>query len=117
MSYIRSTHNPEALYIWSDDMKKTHVQMGAIQIGTLPTSAMDGLIERYVINHCPDNCRYADARIDEIWADGCPKVQFSYKDEWSCVMWGVTWDYIALSNYPRIKRQKDFFKIRNHNKY
>jgi hypothetical protein len=112
MSYIRGTSNPEALYIWSDAERIVHVQMGTEFIGTLPVSVMDGLIERYVRNYL-EGCKYNGAEIREIQdKDGNFKLEFSYNN-WKCVMWSVTWDYVALSNIQNIVKKKTFFRTRN----
>jgi len=115
MAYIRSTNNPEALYIWADE-KTVFVQMGSQEIGSLPVSTFNGLIKRYVKNYCEDT-KYGDAEIREIQdADGNFKMQLSYK-EWGCLMWGVTWDYIVLTNIGRIIKRENFFKRKNKLKF
>lgn len=111
MSYIRSTNNPEALYIWGDE-KTAYIQMGYTEIGSMPISVLNGLIKRYIKNHHEDS-RYGGAKICEVQdVDGNFKMQLSY-DNWNCLMWGVTWDYIAMSNIGRIIKRENFFKSNN----
>ena len=111
MSYIRSTNNPEALYIWGSE-NTVYIEMGQTRVGSMPRTVLDGLIKRYIKNDHTDS-RYADGEIREVQdADGNFKIQLSYR-EWSCLMWGVTWDYIAMSNISRIIKREDFFKRNN----
>lgn len=111
MSYIRSTNNPEKLYIWGSEKMAT-ITMGTEIIGQLPNTVMNGLIKRYLENYNEDT-KYADAIIKEVKdANGDFKMELSYKNEWKCLMWGVTWDYIAYTNYHRIIKREKFFKTR-----
>lgn len=102
MSYIRCTSNPEGLYIWSNG-ETVIVQMGSIDIGKIPTNIFNGLIKKYIGNYNYD-VKYNGAEIKEI-QDGIGnfKMELSY-DNWSCLMWRVTWDYIVLSNIGSIKK-------------
>lgn len=101
MSYIRSPHNPEALYIYSDG-EIVFIEKGPEHIGTIPKNIFNGLIKKYINNYYEDS-KYKGASIMELMTkipDTCKfefKMQLSY-DNWSVDMWGVTWDYIALSN-------------------
>jgi hypothetical protein len=108
MSYIRSTSNPESLYIWGDLDNNAYVVMGPETIGKMPTHVLNGLIRKYHRNYCEDT-KYKGAEIKETCIDGKFKMQLSYK-EWQCVMWRVTWDYIAFTNNKRD------IKIKNRNK-
>lgn len=112
MSYIRCASNPEKLYIWGDVDKVAHISMGTETVGTLPVSVLDGLIKKYVDKYFED-CKYNCAEIKEINIEGEFKMQLSYKDQWKIVMWGVTWDYIVLSNYKRILNDILYYKRRN----
>jgi hypothetical protein len=113
MSYIRSTGNPEAMYIWGDADCTVTVMKGPDVIGTLPTDVMDGLINKYINGNCPDDCDYKGAKVEEVWIPvpteriteemkimslvSTPMVRLSYGD-WKVDMWDVTWYYIARSN-------------------
>ena len=113
MSYIRSTGNPEALYIWGDSEGVVTVMKGPEIVGKLPTSVMNGLIKKYIDEYCPDDCEYEGALVEEVWIPveteriteemkmmsltSTPMVRLSYGD-WKVDMWDVTWYYIARSN-------------------
>ncbi len=120
MSYIRSTSNPEELYIFSSG-KEVEVHQGPELIGKLPTKVMNGLIKKYIKKNQPDKCKHKGAKVQEVWVildnDGTilqekkdePSVdetmsgktevmtKFSYGD-WEVYMYEVTWYYIAHSN-------------------
>lgn len=112
MSYIRSTSNPEALYIWGDKEKIAHISMGSSPPWYMPTSVLNGLIRKF-------NRQYGngfDLDIDEVLSyrkaslmlvkHGYDfKVCLAYNGmvhgkmvEWKCFMWVVTWMYIAKNN-------------------
>jgi hypothetical protein len=122
MSYIRSTSNPESLYIWGDLDQNAYVVMGSDTIGTMPTRTLNGLIKKYVRNDDDESCKYSGAEIKEVNVDGNFKMELSYKGKWKCHMWRVTWEYIALTNYSRldieeIKAKKDPIKLAQEQKY
>jgi hypothetical protein len=100
MSYIRSTSNPEGLYIWSDGTNVT-IMKGHLMIGEIPTDIFNGLIKKYIRGHESD-CSYKKSNIGEVWVniDGVntPQIRLSYGN-WSVDMWEVTWYYISKSNY------------------
>jgi hypothetical protein len=116
MSYIRGLSNPEGLYIWGDEEKVT-VTKGSETIGYIPIPIFNGLIRKYIRGYCED-CKYKGAEIKEVLVkndielpdeefDKDPsvanfKMKLSY-DNWSVIMWYVTWYYIARSNYKSKK--------------
>lgn len=81
MSYIRSTNNPESLYIWGDE-EKTHVYKGPDYIGSLPNEVMEGLIKKYSDEFHPDECEYKGAKIEEVWVLKNDVNNFKTSDEW-----------------------------------
>ena len=114
MSYIRSGNNPEGLYIWGDG-ETVYVVKGTDTIGTIPSKIFNGLIKEY-INNGHEDCEHEGAEIKEVWVNSndieldetkekgsgsnqC-KTRLSY-DNWSLIMWGVTWDWIATFNSYR----------------
>ena len=108
MSYIRSTSNPEALYIWSEANGDCVFLMGTEIVGKMPREVFDGLIKLYVEEGDIEYTHYKDAKVEELidgteW-DGNTRLatRLSYKD-WHIDMWAVTWYYIAHSNYFRVK--------------
>ncbi len=106
MSYIRSSCNPEALYIWGDKDDNLTVMRADKIIGTIPEQIFDGLIKKYIKNNCPEPCSYKGVKIEEIYTnDGNIKTKLSYNN-WEVVMWDVTWNYIAYSNYKLINKKK-----------
>lgn len=121
MSYIRSTSNPEELYIFSSG-KEVEVHQGPELIGKLPTKVMNGLIKKYIKKNQPDKCKHKGAKVEEVWVildddrtilqekgddkfslDEAKKgntevmTKLSYGD-WEVYMYYVTWYYIAHSN-------------------
>ncbi|MFW6246856.1 MAG: hypothetical protein ACOC22_01625 [bacterium] len=112
MSYIRSTSNPEKLYIWSNvDSKNVTIMMGSETLGDVPKSVFNGLIKKCVEKGF-DECKYNGASISVDETEF--KVRFKYKDI-DFLMYSVTWYYITVSNYKSIKKQEEFFKKRNRN--
>lgn len=99
MSYIRSTSNPEGLYIWGDG-KTVTITKGPKTIGYIPTNIFHGLIKKYNQNFYPDECSYKGASIKEVHIGKNFKVQLSY-DNWKVNMWDVTWHYIVSVNYKK----------------
>lgn len=103
MSYIRSTSNPESLYIWSNGEYAT-IMKGPDIIGNIPERTINGLINKYIDDNLPDNCEYEGAKISEEWISlnnsNHPMMVLSYED-WEVIMWDVTWYYIAHSNYEK----------------
>ena len=121
MAYIRSGNNPEALYIWGDGETVTVVK-GHITVGNIPSVILNGLIRKYVDEHEEEDCEYEGAVLSEVWVDSNDvelekiekdptivkgtgsnqaKTRLTYGD-WSLIMWGVTWDWIAHNNYKRL---------------
>ena len=88
MSYIRSTSNPEGLYIWGDQKEVTIVK------------GFNGLIKKYHKNF--SDCKFKEAEIKEIKSGKNFKMCLSFNN-WKCIMWNVTWDYIVLSNIKKTK--------------
>ncbi len=99
MSYIRSTSNPEGLYIWADQ-KEFYIVKGPKTIGTIPINVFNGLIKKYHKNF--SDCTFKNAEIKEIKSGKNFKMCLSFNN-WKCIMWDVTWDYIVLANIKRIK--------------
>lgn len=124
MSYIRSLSNPEQLYIWGDE-NTVYITKGPVSIGTIPTNIFEGLIKKYIRGYQED-CTYKKATIEEVTVDKFdkevisleglinPMSEFKMKlsyNNWSLIMWDVTWYYIAKSNYSSIiKKIKDDHK-------
>lgn len=109
MSYIRSTSNPENLYIWGDG-KTTFFSKGRKDGPTpvyhMPRNVFHGLIRKWHRQY-HDTTRHKGAEVKEVWIkdNGVNelKVQLSY-DDWSITMWAVTWEYIAYTNLENINR-------------
>lgn len=99
MSYIRSTSNPEALYIWGDNKEITVVK-GPTIVGYMPISVFNGLIKKYHKHF--DDCSYKGAEVKDVKVGKNFKIRLSYGD-WSVNMWDVTWSYIVLSNIKSCK--------------
>lgn len=106
MSYIRSGSNPESLYIHGDKEGTVHISMGTDHTRKIPRNVFHGLIRKYhkMFN---EDVSFKGASLTERWVkcDGrneC-KTVLAY-DDWECIMWGVTWDYIAYTNLENINR-------------
>lgn len=99
MSYIRSTSNPEGLYIWADE-KEVSVMKGSKIIGIIPVAIFNGLIRKYYKSL--EDCAYKGAEIREIKSGKNFKTCLTYNN-WKCVMWEVTWSYIVLTNIEKLK--------------
>ena len=97
MSYIRSTSNPEKLYIWSNGDEVT-IMMGNETVGTIPTSIFNGLIKESLNNYF-DECEYKDASISDDENDF--KIRLKYKNI-DISMYFVTWYYIVNSNQHKL---------------
>lgn len=111
MSYIRSTSNPEGLYIWGDD-KNVNIVFGKELIKYIPIKIFDGLLNKYN-KSCGNGVKFKGASIKETFiSDGKKqtklqkafgvqsgnfKMRLSYGD-WHKDMWKVTWEYIAQHN-------------------
>ena len=96
MSYIRSTSNPEKLYIWGDE-KLVNIYQGPNNLGRVPVSIFNGLLDKYRKNYHNHPCEHKGAKIDEILIDGEFKMKFAYENI-EVVMWDVTWEYIVNTN-------------------
>jgi hypothetical protein len=118
MSYIRSTSNPERLYIWGDG-KDVHIVTKNFY-EHISQKTFDGFLLKYHKEY-GDVVTYKGISIKEVWVVkkhkcnkwckmknkktgklifGCPvdlKIRLSYKD-WHFDMWEVTWKYIANHN-------------------
>jgi hypothetical protein len=116
MSYIRSTSNPENLYIWSDGTNIT-IEMGGDTIGQIPTDVFDGLIVK-CYKSWEDTIKYKKAKIEQVFIEdntkpkildtftqGDFKIKLSY-DNWELLMWEVTWDSVVYTNYKNILSRK-----------
>ncbi len=116
MSYIRSTSNPENLYVWGDG-KVTFFSSrkhGPTPVYHMPTNIFHGLIRKWHRRY-QEATWYKGAEIKEVWVYGdgqCNelRIQLSY-DAWNIKMWCVTWDHIAFTNLHNINRG-----IKNKNK-
>ena len=108
MSYIRSTSNPEGLYIFCNMNDVVEFHKGSDFIGVMPAHVFNVLIDSYIEKSMED-AEFHDARIEEIFEDGEIKMKLSYGHHWEIVMWDTTWYYIARSNYGR---SKPFWKTR-----
>jgi len=107
MSYIRSTSNPEGLYIWGQEDGNCRFMVGPDIVGTMPTHVFNVLIDLYVDSH-EEYTEFRDAKIEEVWTGdpmngGEVKMRLSYGHKWHIDMWDATWYYIARSNYGRSK--------------
>ena len=96
MSYIRSTSNPEALYIVGTG-KNVEIYRGGryahLLPHTIPTRTLKMLLRKWNVgNH--DDETYGGARVREIKVKNGWKIELSYED-WKIRMWPVTWYYIA----------------------
>jgi len=103
VSYIRSTTNPEGLYIVGTG-KEVEFYKGCEYPGVMPPDVFNKLIDKWIENYQEDT-EIEGAKIEEVWinAKGDPsRMRLSYKD-WYIDMWYVTWYYIARSNYGRSK--------------
>ncbi len=98
MSYIRSTANPEGIYIFSDG-KESHIWILDDHSRKMPTNTLDKLIKKWIENG-EEHCRYRGAEIRESWKDDHFEMVLSYND-WEVRMWYVTWHTIAYGNYQR----------------
>lgn len=114
MSYIRSTSNPEGLYIWGNGKDVIIVTTNFHE--HIPQKIFDGLLEK-CRKEFDNNINYKKASIKEVWVIkkhkcnkwckmknkktgkliyGCPanlKIRLSYKN-WHIDMWQVTWEHI-----------------------
>lgn len=97
MSYIRSTSNPEHLYIWSDGDEVT-IQMGPKILGQIPEKIFNGLIKKYHRNYLNLPCKYKGCTINESENFG---IELTYKDIIFEVCY-VTWDALVYYNYKSI---------------
>lgn len=100
MSYIRSTSNPEGLYILGTH-RNVEFHKGEDFIGHMPQEIFNVLIDNYVDSYGED-CEFHDASVREIFSDGSYVMRLMYED-WYIDMWDVTWYFIAHSNYGRSK--------------
>lgn len=118
MSYIRSSSNPEGLYIWCDI--KGSVHLSHIIKSPLSSAAVlphEFTIPRYIFEHIlkkydgQSEVKFRGLKVEErvvnletgqIYDGAFPKVKgtyqfmirLSYKNEF-IIMWPVTWDYIV----------------------
>jgi hypothetical protein len=99
MSYIRSTSNPEGLYIWSDGNTVEIANPKMNETYQIPKDIFNGLILKY--RKKQDECKFKGATIRDVWElennVNLPKIELAYND-WKITMWEVTWYYIIYSN-------------------
>jgi hypothetical protein len=114
MSYIRSSSNPEQLYIWGDGKIVTFIK-GPYTVGTMPSEILNELLYRYSKHENEDEVlEFEGATIQQVLVDAKDrqvdqidpkekilptdwKIQLSY-DGWVLYMWYVTWYYIVETN-------------------
>jgi len=104
MSYIRSTSNPEKLYIFGNMAGDVEIYQGPKLIGYIPGDNFDKFIDLYIDNFCED-IEYNGIKIETVFPKDTGngiKERLSYGD-WFIDMYDVTWYYIARSNYGRSK--------------
>ena len=96
MSYIRSSSNPEGLYLWSNGIDVEIIE-GSKFHGGIPVNIFNGLIRKFrkSVHRIP--CKFKKCSLDEVWIEGVPKIQLKY-GAIEVNMWAVTWEYIANSN-------------------
>ena len=117
MSYIRSTSNPEKLYVWGDVDGYTYFALGCILKAIywqrkIPNDVWEKFLEWWRIEeaeelwYCDDGFTfcYKDVRLTVLNYDPKHdyKVYFHYKDserEWDMELWPVTW-YYMMPNQP-----------------
>ena len=99
MSYIRSTTNPECLYIYGAADGNVWIHIGDAskyedRTYLMPQEIWDGLCRKYVKSY-EDKVTYKGATIenDVKVSDGWRTI-ISYKD-WSIAVWPVTWEYVV----------------------
>ena len=100
MSYIRSTSNPEGLYIWSNG-KMTYISAGTNLNLTVPSDIWDRFLEKCLgLDYWDDDKREYDGMTAEEILPG--KIFISYPSWESPVeMYYTTWHYILHSNRRR----------------
>ena len=100
MSYIRSTSNPEGMYIWSNG-KTTHISVGTRPSLLVPHEVWNGFLEKcLLLEYWEDEEReYKGLAAKEILPG---KIFISYPSWESPVeMYYTTWYYILHSNARR----------------
>jgi len=104
MSYIRSTSNPERLYIFGS-VDGIEFNVGSIHKGNIPTDLFNKFIDSYIDGY-EEELTQDGILLEEIFPadnkDHRISIRLSYED-WHIDMWNVTWYYIARSNYGRSK--------------
>ena len=112
MSYIRSTSNPEALYIWGGKDKVVNISCKEQPPFRMPTSVFNGLIRKFNRKYghgfdllLDEELIYRKAKLMMVKRGVNFEVCLEYTGmvdgmpvEWKCFMWEVTWMYIALTN-------------------
>ena len=114
MSYIRSTSNPESLYIWSDgknaniSVGRSYKSKGRLEVYFLiPVKTFETLLKKSNGFH---KAKYRGASVKEVYVrsnekrtkfdklmhmwPGDYQMRLSYKN-WHVDMWKVTWYYIC----------------------
>ena len=97
MSYIRSTENPEGLYIWGDGTFVNISQTDVDYLIKIPDDVWHTTCQRYTneLGDLDDEpIEYKGFKIEET---GDWKIKITYDDD-SIVMWPVTW-YEITSRY------------------
>jgi len=114
MSYIRSTSNPEGLYIFANMSGIVEFHRFSEHVGDMPQDLFNVLIDSFIENYCEDT-EFQKASIKEIFIEGKDRLggefnmRLEYEHKWHIDMSYVTWYYIARSNYGR---SKPFWKTR-----
>ena len=75
---------------------------GKQHVGNMPVDTFNGLIDSWIENN-QENTEYHDAIVTDVLVDGKPFILLHYNHEWDIYMQGVTWYYVARSNYGRSK--------------
>jgi hypothetical protein len=120
MSYIRSTNNPEGLYIICSG-KYVEISEGSKKSWNIPVTQFRNILKKWKKRGWVDeDVKYKDTRVREIFIPdkkqdknwkkfiktlgpiGKFKIRLSYKRN-HIDMWFVTWDYIINNNSFRLK--------------
>jgi len=119
MSYIRSSSNPEGLYIWGGQ-DSVEISVKGNDVWKIPYDVFNGLIKKFHRNFHDYPCKYKGAQVEEVWVcdeqadqnditsvivNSRSKIKFTYMDKY-ITMWDVTWEYIVNSNIYRFKTRR-----------
>jgi len=121
MSYIRSSSNPENLYIWGDE-EDVYISIGSnVELKKVPIKTFNGLLKKYHKNFHKVPCAFKSLKIEEVWVKVDDKqyvlgevgekifddlktevrMKLSYEN-WHIYMWFVTWEYIVYSKLSHV---------------